>query len=124
MKMNTPAVVKSKGKWFIGFISNNKFEPRSQIKKLSEAKSFSDYITLKKWLKERLKNFEENDVDKTLKLLGVEKCYILNKPIMLKAKEWERWWWSEYNSLCLDCEKECKQSWRVNIINCWKLEQK
>jgi len=123
MKINAPAVVKSEGKWFIGFISGDKFAPKSQITKLSEVKGISDYMTLKKWLKERNEDFEDKDVDAMLEVLGVERCYVLNKPYKMTSKEWEKWWWSDYNKLCLDCEKDCKQSWRVQIVNCWKLEK-
>lgn len=123
MKINAPAVVKSGGKWFIGFISDDKFAPKSQIVKLTDVKDISEYVTLKKFLKERSEDFEESDADDKLKILDVERCYILDKPIDLKASEWEKWWWSEYNKLCLDCEKTCKQSWRVTIVNCWKLQQ-
>lgn len=120
MKINAPAVAKSGSKWFIGFISDNKFNPKSQITKLAEVKDVSDYVTLKKFLKD---NASESKEEEILKLLGVDKCYILNKPVQMTSKEWEKWWWSDYNKLCFNCEKSCKQSWRVTIVNCWKLEQ-
>jgi len=30
-------------------------------------------------------------------------------------KEWTKWYWAEYNSMCKDCKKECKQSHIVKL---------
>jgi len=121
MKINSSAVIKKDGKWFLGFIQDNSFKSKRQIKKLSDAKDISDYKTLKNFLKEKLKNYSEKDYEKYLKKLNVEKCYILEKPVELTGREWEKWWWNNLNPLCINCKKSCKQSSRVEIVNCWKI---
>lgn len=30
-------------------------------------------------------------------------------------KQWEKWWWQEYNLHCQQCANKCKQSWIVQI---------
>ncbi|MDD5651150.1 MAG: hypothetical protein PHF86_12170 [Candidatus Nanoarchaeia archaeon] len=30
-------------------------------------------------------------------------------------KQWEKWWWAEYNELCKKCIKTCKQSYKVKL---------
>ena len=32
--------------------------------------------------------------------------------------EWEKWFWSDYNPLCMKCKRECKQSDKMDILSC------
>ena len=62
--------------------------------------------------------------EKMLKKLDAQSCYILDKPVQLTPKEWEKWWWEDYHPWCTDCEYDCKQSRRVEIHNCRMLQEK
>jgi hypothetical protein len=33
------------------------------------------------------------------------------------TKQWEKWWFKEFNKICLQCTKKCKQSDKVTL-NC------
>ena len=35
-------------------------------------------------------------------------------------KEFNNWFWSEYNQFCIKCDNNCKQSHMVNLIGCPK----
>jgi hypothetical protein len=37
-------------------------------------------------------------------------------------KVWTKWWWNEFNDLCLKCKRSCKQSWRVKV-SCKQFER-
>ncbi|MHA2181819.1 MAG: hypothetical protein ACXAAH_10380 [Promethearchaeota archaeon] len=117
MNLCSPAVIKKDGKWFIGFIKpNGEFKEKMVIKKLSDVKELSNYMTLKRFLK--IRGAPSDFQGKVLKKLGAESIYILDKPLNLTKKEWEQWWWAEFHKLCLRCQYECKQSHRVDIYDC------
>lgn len=117
MNLCAPAVIKKGGKWFIGFIKpDGEFREKGTIKKLSDVKELSNYMTLKKFLK--IRGASDGFQGKVLKKLGAESAYILDKPINLTKKEWELWWWAEFNDLCKKCLFDCKQSYRVDIHMC------
>jgi len=120
MNLCSPAVIKKDGKWFIGFIKpDGEFREKMVIKKLSDVKELSNYMTLRKFLKIKSQgkapdSFEKEVLDK----LGAQSAYILDKPLNLTKKEWEQWWWAEFHKLCLRCQHECNQSHRVEIHAC------
>lgn len=117
MNLCTPAVIKKGGKWFIGFIKpDGEFKEKDTIKKLSDVKEMSNYMTLKKFLKD--KKAPEDFEKKVLKKLKAQSVYVLDKPIELTRTEWEQWWWAEFHKLCKECQFECRQSHRVDIYNC------
>ena len=33
-------------------------------------------------------------------------------------RQWESWWFREYNKLCLKCKRACKQSIQAKVIVC------
>jgi hypothetical protein len=117
MNLYAPAVIKKGGKWLIGFIKlDGEFREKGTIKKLSDVKELSSYMTLKKFLK--IRGAPDGFQGKVLKKLGAESAYILDKPINLTKKEWELWWWAAFNDLCKKCLFDCKQSYRVEIHMC------
>jgi len=117
MNLCTPAVIKKGGKWLIGFIKpNGEFKEKDTIKKLSDVKELSNYMTLKRFLK--IRSLPSDFQGKILKKLDAESAYILDKPIDLTRKEWEQWWWAEFHALCKKCRATCKQSHRVDIYDC------
>jgi hypothetical protein len=122
MNLCTPAVIKKGGKWLIGFIKpNGEFKMKGMITKLSDVKEMSNYMTLKKFLKD--KNAPEDFEKKVLKKLEAQSAYILDKPIGLTREEWEQWWWVEFHKLCKECQFECRQSHRVDIYDCPSLRK-
>lgn len=44
----------------------------------------------------------------------------MDKPDMSNCsdKEFEKWYWSDYNKVCLKCENKCKQSHIVSLVSC------
>jgi hypothetical protein len=118
--MNVSAVIKRKGKWLIGFItSDGKFRKKSEIKKLADVKEVANYMTLKRFLKEKSKGKVPDGFEKKcLKKMKAETCYILDKPIELTPEEWEQYWWEEIHPWCKICDYECKQSFHVVIQSC------
>lgn len=117
MNLCTPAVIKKGGKWFIGFIKpDGEFKEKDTIKKLSDVKELSNYMTLKRFLKNMKAPEDYENV--ILKKLDAQSVYVLDKPIGLTRKEWEQWWWAEFHELCKECFFDCKQSYRVDIHSC------
>jgi len=123
MNLCSPAVIKRKGKWLLGFIKpDGEFKEKGFITKLSDVKHIANYMTLKRFLKIKAEGtvakMPENFPNKVLKKLDAESAYILDKPIDLSRKEWEQWWWAEFHKLCISCQFECKQSHRVSMHSC------
>jgi len=115
--MDCYAVVKKGKDWLVGKISGDSFTSYKQIKKLSEAKSISSCITLKKHLKDIN---EKPSLEKELQeKLGLSSIYVLDRPLFYEDEsEWEKDWWVSYNEKCMKCSKNCKQSSRVDIVRC------
>ncbi len=40
------------------------------------------------------------------------------RPQELAQNEWEKWFWSANNPLCMKCKRDCKQSDKVGILSC------
>ena len=120
MNLCTPAVIKRRGKWLVGFIRpNGEFKMKGIITKLSDVKEMSNYMTLKKFLKIKSEGkAPENFHKEVLKKVDAQSIYVLDKPIDLTQKEWEQWWWAEFHKLCKRCQFECRQSHRVEIHSC------
>ena len=115
-KIDESAVVKSGKEWLAGYFDGNIFKYGKTIKKLSDIKDVSSYVTLKRWLKSIGENPDRED--EVLKETGMEKIYILNKPIEPGIREFEKYWWKDYCKLCKKCKKECKQSRFAIVQNC------
>lgn len=114
-KLKISVVIKKNKKWIAGYLSNGIFTENLEVKKLADIKEHTDYITLKKFLK----NLQMDDeYDKILEKLDCESVYVLEKPINPSGEEFENYWWSQINDLCKDCIKLCKQSNKVIIEKC------
>jgi hypothetical protein len=123
MKLYSSAVIKKKGKWFLGFINGDKFKSQKEVKKLGDVKEVSKYVTLNRYLRERFKNIPVGLEEKILKILKAERCYVLDLPINLDRKQWDKWWWQSYHQVCKMCARDCKQSWRVDLVKCDRFEK-
>ena len=122
MKNKISVAVKKDREWFIGHIEGSKFIPINQIKKLSDVKNISSYVTLKTYVK---KNNMSPEFEKDLlKKTGLDKIYILNRPIFKNEKEFEKHWLTEHNDICKTCTKGCKQSKYVTLVSCPDYERK
>ena len=116
MKLKVSAVVKKDKKWYAGYINGTKFTTNKEITSPLDIKDANKYISLKKYL--ILKNEAPDVEDNILKELEFQKIYILEKPIDPSAEEFKEYWWSGINDLCDLCNKNCKQSNKVHIVNC------
>jgi len=116
MDFQLSAVVKEGNSWFIGKIDGLKFKPYKQIKKLKDVNEVASYKPLKAYLKDNGKSVLL--AEKLLKELKLNSIYVLDKPSYCDEKEFEEYWWSQYNELCLKCIKKCKQSYKTEIWNC------
>ena len=117
MKIKASVVVKKNKKWYIGYIEGYKFHKTSEVKKLTDVKDVTNYITLAKWLKNRKHNVKQL-IPIILKETKLDTIYILDKPINPSDKEFDNYWWSDICEKCKKCEKDCKQSSKTNLINC------
>jgi hypothetical protein len=106
-----PVIIKKKNKWIVGFLNGTNITEKMEFNRLSDIKKISSYKPISKYVK---KQYEK----KILKKHNIEKIYVLDYPIDLTKKEFEKWWWAFYNKKCIDCKKSCKQSFKVKIIQC------
>ena len=116
MKFEDYVVVKQGNDWLIGKIKGYKFTPYQQVKKLSDVKDVSSYISLKKYITKN--KFKPSLAKLLLKKTGLKSIYILDKPAYIDEDEWDNYWWKEENIKCIKCEKDCKQSSYVDIVSC------
>jgi hypothetical protein len=116
IELKISAVVKKDGKWFIGYLDGLNFKTTRQIKKLKDVKKVTDYKTFKRFLKDQDKSPDLEPL--ILQKTGLQKIYVLDKPIEPGIKEFENWWWSSINKKCLDCIGTCKQSSKVELVKC------
>ena len=117
--MNESVVYKRGGKWYTGTIKDFKLRKKKQIKKLGDVTDTQEYITLKRWIKE---NKKEYNPDEIYEKLNVQALYIKKvekeKEGLTRTAPSAKQFWAKYNSLCLKCKNNCKQSSRVTIVNC------
>ena len=116
MNLKASVVVKKDKKWFVGHINGFEFKENKQIKRLKDVKDVTNYKTLKSFLKDSDKDVSLEKV--ILEKTGLQSIYILEKPIWPDSEEFESWWWSDINKKCKDCELDCKQCSRVEVIKC------
>ena len=116
MNFEESLVVKIRGKWHVGCVKDLIFYSKVEIKKLSDIKGISDYVTFKKFLEDSGKDLELENVLK--ENIGADSIYILNKPVYPSDEEFEKSWWMDMNDLCKNCNKGCKQSSKVDIVSC------
>jgi hypothetical protein len=117
MKNIKISVITKKDKnFYIGYIKNLKFIENRKVEDLNEIKKIKNYMTFSKYLKEKSlpSSFEKT----FLKNLNVDKIFVLNVPINPSKKEFEDYWWENYNKKCLKCKRNCKQSFKTEIIKC------
>jgi hypothetical protein len=117
MIKNEVVVYKRENKWFIGTIKEDKLRKKKQVKKLADVTATDDYITLKKWIKD---NSIKEDSNYFLEKFNVQSLYFKQ----LSTSHTKSALWSKLNPRCLKCQKECKQSYRVDIIACNYKENK
>ena len=118
MNFEESLVAKIKGKWYIGYVKDLVFYQNVEIKKLSDIKGISNYVTFKKFL---IDSGKDPKLDEVLKeSIDAESIYILNTPMFPSDEEFEKYWWADINDYCKDCVKGCKQSSKVEIIRCSK----
>ena len=122
MEFKISAVVKKGGSWFIGYLDGLNFKTTKQVKRLSDVKEVTDYKTFKRFLKDQGKSLDLEPL--ILEKTGLQKIYVLDKPIEPGTKEFENWWWNSLNDMCWECTQTCKQSSKVKIIKCPQYEKK
>lgn len=119
--MNVSVVYKKENSWFTGTIKEYKLRKKKQINKLADVKDTANYITLKKWLSS---NECEYTFDELISKLKVQSLYVKtedtpknNKTYSRKGMTEEKYW-SKFNTICLSCINDCKQSSYAEIIIC------
>jgi len=121
MKLSVSIVARRGKKWYIGFLKDQEFVMTKEVKKLSDVKEASSYITLRQHLKKKKKDLKH---EKTiLKQANFDKIYVLTRPIDPTVEEFESYWWSDLNKVCKDCVKSCKQSSKVKLVSCGRQEK-
>ena len=122
MKFENYVVVKENGKWMVGKIKGYKFTPYQDVKKLSDVKDVSSYISLTQYIKKN--KFKPSLAKLLLKKTGLQSIYILSKPAYLDEDEWDSYWWYDYCKKCRLCINKCKQSHFAEIVVCPNYERK
>jgi hypothetical protein len=116
MKIALPVVIKKEGKWYQGFLENDKFTENKEIKTLSDIKNVSDYKTITAYI---VSIGEDRKIaEELLEKTGFDSIYVLNKPVDLTVKQLNTYLWSDYYPLCKTCKKKCKQSHIVKSLHC------
>jgi hypothetical protein len=41
----------------------------------------------------------------------------------MNINQWKEWFWSDYNKKCKTCYNKCKQSWKVDLLNCFEFKK-
>ncbi len=116
----TKVVVKIKNKWFVATISDKfKLIRKKAISKLSDVKD-DGVVTLNYYIKKMNIDKSPEDIINTLKCDSLYVFYVEDdKP----NQSWDKYWWKDKNKICLSCKNKCKQSSRVEIINCNQYEE-
>jgi len=107
---------KVNNKWYIGFVDGDVFTINKEIKKLSDVKDITGYMTLKRYLKE--KKLEPTLEKEMHDMFNFKSVYVLEKPIEPTDEEFESYWWNDLNAVCEKCTYACKQSKKVIIHFC------
>jgi hypothetical protein len=116
MKIALPVVIKKEGKWYQGFLEDDKFTENKEIKSLSDVKNVSDYKTITAHI---ISIGEDRKIaEELLEKTGFESIYVLNKPVDLSVNQLKAYLWSDYYPLCKTCKKKCKQSHIVKSLHC------
>lgn len=125
-------VIARKGrKYWIGRIKRGKFHPTEELNSLDTLdKLGTKYVTLQEYsvivgLTLTLKQLAE-----IRKKTGYTELWIIDQPPPKVTKtndvsdaQWDRWYFRFLHPMCQNCEKECKQSSRVDLI-CPNFRQK
>lgn len=114
--MKISVVVKRDNKWYVGWVNGKQFHVTQPIKKLSDVKDITGYVTIKKYLKDR--GMDVNLEKELLKTFDFQSVYVLTRPINPSAEEFEAYWWENINIKCKPCEYACKQSSKVILEYC------
>lgn len=123
--VNEIVVFKRDNKWYTGTITEGKLRKKKQIKKLADVTSTDDYITLNKWIKANLGDKKMPlDPQKYLNLFNVQSLYLLQKKVGAATNASAKQMWKKFNVQCLKCVKDCKQSYRADIVSCQFKENK
>lgn len=124
----TSIIIKRANKWHVAEIGakGQPIKLSAPILKLANVSKKHLYISLKQYLK--LNEREDIEPATILQTLGVTSLYIIKPapkeaskeeaPTNLTPKQWESQWFSEKNQLCISCKRKCKQSKKVEILQC------
>lgn len=122
MALTESVVVRKDNQWFLGNINKNVFTRGQTVERLKDVKNVTEYISLKQYLKrEQMPATLEVTI---LKETGLNRIYILSKPVNPTAEEFERYWWKSHNRRCKKCIHKCKQSSKVEIFYCNQFKAK
>ncbi len=115
-------VYRRENSWFTGTIKDDKLRKKKDIKKLSDATSTNDYLTVKQWVS---LNDDSMKVDDLFKKFKIDSLYVrevgvvMDSPSTMKEiKQAEKDWWATLNEKCVGCSKKCKQSSKVEVLKC------
>jgi hypothetical protein len=115
-------VYRRENSWFTGTIKDDKLRKKKDIKKLSDATSTNDYLTVKQWVSLNDGSMKVDDLFKKFKIDSLyvrEVGVVMDSPSTMKEiKQAEKDWWATLNEKCVGCSKKCKQSSKVEVLKC------
>ena len=125
MKITIPVVIKKNNSWIMGKLDKGILKEETTFKSLKSVDNASKYISILKYLGNKGFNKEQSENIKNilLKKLKAESIYIYNIPMKMEPKDFELYFWSEYNTTCQKCKLTCKQSRKVILAYCPKFKE-
>ena len=117
-------VIARKGKkYWIGKVKRGVFHPTEELNSLQTLDKLGiKYVTLVEYAKIIGSGLTQKELVDVRKKTGYTEIWVMDKePPKPKNHnitdvQWERWYFRYVNQLCQTCEKDCKQSSRVDIF--------
>jgi hypothetical protein len=117
-------------KWFTGISNKNSIKQISEIKKLADVPDIENYVTLLQYLKFNNINQKDSQLFQTdfHKKTKVDRVYVKveeeKAEVTTSIKDFDKWYWKDYNYICRKCSRDCKQSHVVELVSCRTMEAK
>lgn len=118
-------VIARKGKkYWIGRVKRGKFYPNEDLNSLETLDKLGlKYVTLVEYARILGLTLTTKELNEVRKKTGYTEIWVMDqespkpgKNRDVNNKTWERWYFRFIHPLCQSCNKECKQSSRVDVI--------
>jgi hypothetical protein len=113
-------VGKRDGKWIRAQVIEGKLKKKKTLDDTKLGALEPDLITLREYTRKHGLTVDNEQFKKKFKM---RRIYVIDQPQDSKDEEkavenFEKWWWKEFNKVCITCTKDCKQSSQVVLVAC------